>query len=335
MKKWSLAIPILLLTSSGCGPGNNRAQMPLQLRTAPSKAQLEASHVCAPSLAPSAQIANQPGYAQVSVSIHSTSDQPPALNRDNLRIVRGAKEIPLQYFRQQPSSVGILVDISGSMDPKLQATVAAVTDFLNALNPRDEVLLFAFSSKPFLLQPLTSNHELLLTRLSLLHAYGQTALYDTIIDGILMLNHACNPRKALFVITDGMDNVSQTTKTQIVAEAQKANVPIYSIGIGDQKAQPRSPDFIGFSFADENTVDTETLKSLASDSHAKTYLVRPVEAEQQKMRADATSIARQIDNRYAAGFVASDLQQNPVRIELRNRKDVSLKIEHAPEGVAS
>lgn len=190
------------------------------------------------------------------------------------------------------------------------------------------------SAKPYLLQPRTADHELLLTRLSLLYAYGQTALYDSLIDGILMAGQGRNPRKALFVITDGIDNASTRSRKEIDSYAAPHPIPIYSIGIGDPSAQPPSSKIFNFSRADQNYVDAKLLKGLADASDAKMYLVPPNGPEPQ-MRADSVIIAPQIDNRYFVGFVATDMAHNPVRIELRNRQNESLKIENAPAGVTS
>jgi hypothetical protein len=54
-----------------------------------------------------------------------------------------------------------------------------------------------------------------------------------------------------------------------------------------------------------------------------------------RMRGDSVMIARRIDNRYFVGFVAADTAHNPLRIELRNHHNASLKIESAPAGVTS
>ena len=262
-----------------------------------------------------------------------TKGEPPALSRNDIRIVQGAKEIPVQNFERQPSSVGIRVESSGSMDQKLQAASAASADFIRALNPQDEVFLFAFSSKSYLLQPLTSNHYLVLARLSLLHAYGQTALYDTLWDGMLMARHGCNPRKALFVITDRMDDVSRTTLAEIEAEAQKTNVAIYSIGIGHPVAPMSSSILYAMALSKKkDSVDATRLEELATRTDGKSYIVSPAD-DGTTMRVDTTAIAHQIDNRYFIGFVAANLTHKPVRIELRNHKNASLKIENAPAGV--
>ena len=129
--------------------------------------------------------------------------------------------------------MGILVDTSGSMTPKIPQARAAIAEFLHDLNDKDDVFLFAFSSHPFLLQPFTTNHDLVMRRLALLHAYGQTALFDVIMEGLQMVQRGRYDKKALLVVTDGMDNTSALTVNDVVAQARRMGVLVYSIGIGD------------------------------------------------------------------------------------------------------
>src|SRR5258708_4080799 len=148
---------------------------------------------------------------------------------------------PIEFFRHDlntPVSVGILVDTSGSMGPKIPQARAAIAEFINQLNNRDDVFLFAFASRPFLLQPFTTNHQLVLNRLQLLNAYGLTALVDTIINGLLMVRHGRWDKKALLVVTDGMDDESQADLPQVVATARRMGVLVYSIGIGNPNSAP-------------------------------------------------------------------------------------------------
>jgi Mg-chelatase subunit ChlD len=90
---------------------------------------------------------------------------------------------------------------------------AAISQLIGDLNQHDDVFLFAFSNRPFLLQPFTTNHFLVRSRLALLHADGQTALFDTIMDGLIMVRHGRYDKKALLAVTDGMDNASQEAGT--------------------------------------------------------------------------------------------------------------------------
>ena len=70
-------------------------------------------------------------------------------------------------------------------------------------------------------------------RLALLHAYGQTALFDVIMQGLQMVQRGRYDKKALLVVTDGMDNTSASTVNDVVSQARRMGVLVYSIGIGN------------------------------------------------------------------------------------------------------
>jgi len=182
---------------------------------------------------PSRALRNQSGYEQVTVTVTDQNGRYiTGLQKGDFRIYVDGTQRPLEFLRQDlntPVSVGILADTSGSMEPKLQQLRAAISQFISNLNGQDDIFLFAFSNRPFLLQPFTTNHFLVRSRLALLHAYGQTALFDTIMDGLIMVRHGRYDKKALLVVTDGMDNASQATLQQVVAQARRMVVLIYSI----------------------------------------------------------------------------------------------------------
>jgi von Willebrand factor type A domain len=152
---------------------------------------------------------------------------------------------------------------------------------------------------------------------------GETALYDTLIDGLLMVKHGRYPRKALFLITDGFDNRSESKKEKVAEVAKQLNVAIYSIGIG------RPGVSTGWFRREMTAVDMETLGELASTTRARTYNV-PVSSGGDELKQGAAAIAEAISNRYAIGFVAPGTSSNSLRLELRNHPGVSLQIEGAP-----
>src|SRR3984885_14898820 len=87
------------------------------------------------------------------------------MEKEDFQIYMDGNQSPIEFFRQHldtPVSVGILVDTSGSMTPKIPQARAAISQFLRDLNDKDDVFLFAFSSHPFLLQPFTVNHDLVM-----------------------------------------------------------------------------------------------------------------------------------------------------------------------------
>src|SRR5208283_3346545 len=231
---------------------------------------------------PMRELRQQPGYEQVTVTVTEPSGSyVTGLQKEDFKLYMDGLQRPIEFFRQDlntPVSVGILVDTSGSMTPKIPQARAAIAQFLRDLNDKDDVFLFAFSSHPFLLQPFTTNHDLVMRRLALLHAYGQTALFDVIMEGLQMVQRGRYDKKALLVVTDGMDNTSASTVNDVVAQARRMGVLVYSIGIGDPNGGSGGvsvsigPFVLGGD--DSEHVDAETLHTLSTETGAKTYIIR-------------------------------------------------------------
>ena len=282
---------------------------------------------------PSRALRNQSGYEQVTVTVTDQNGRyVTGLQKGDFRIYVDGMQRPLEFLRQDlntPVSVGILADTSGSMEPKLQQLRAAISQFISNLNGQDDVFLFAFSNRPFLLQPFTTNHFLVRSRLALLHAYGQTALFDTIMDGLIMVRHGRYDKKALLVVTDGMDNASQATLQQVVAQARRMGVLIYSIGIGDPNSGGVGIAIGPFMFGgDMDHVDTQTLTDLSNESGARTFVVREV-GDGEALRQDCAAISDELREQYTAGFVAPDPSRpgyRSLRVDVPGRPELAVRV---------
>ncbi len=269
---------------------------------------------------PSRQLRGQAGYTQVTVTVtNPNGGYVTGLTKDDFRVYENGQQRPVQFLRQDlntPVSVGILVDTSGSMQPKIQQARAAIAQFLRDLNDRDDVFLFAFSDRPFLLQPFTSDHSLVMSRLGLLHAYGRTALYDVLLDGLLMVQRGRYDKKAILVVTDGMDTASRSSLNQVIAQARRMGVLVYSIGIGD----PSPSSGVGLAIGplifggggDLERVDAETLKMLSNETGAKTFIIREV-GDGEALRNATASISQELREQYTVGFLSPDPERGGYR----------------------
>ncbi len=83
-----------------------------------------------------------------------------------------------------------------------------LTDLINGLNACDEVLLIGFAQHPLVLQPLTTNHDLVKKKLEDLNADGPTAIYDAVGQALKSLDTAHYQSRAILLITDGIDNAA-------------------------------------------------------------------------------------------------------------------------------
>ena len=130
-----------------------------------------------------------------------------------------------------PLSIGLLVDTSGSMGLKLDTSRKAVSEFLKTLNTADEAFLVEFSDKAELAVSLTRDSSEIESKLTSLTSGGLTALLDAVHVGLQEMKRAKNPRKALLIISDGGDNNSRYTATQIADLVREADVQIYAMGV--------------------------------------------------------------------------------------------------------
>jgi len=130
-----------------------------------------------------------------------------------------------------PLSIGLLVDTSGSMGAKLDMSRRAVIEFLKTLNTADEAFLVEFSDRAELAVSLTGDAAAIEDKLTSVTSGGLTALLDAVHTGLLEIKHAKNPRKALLIISDGGDNNSRFTASQIEDLVREADVQIYAMGV--------------------------------------------------------------------------------------------------------
>jgi len=143
----------------------------------------------------------------------------------------------IDYFgteRDVPVSVAFLLDVSGSMRQvgKLDEAKEAIRVFLDALNPADRFGLICFADDQVAwVTDFTSDRALFLRRLVVQEAYGQTALFDALAATPSLVDESVGGRKAIVLITDGIDNASQLTVFEAVRLARSVNVPIYAVGL--------------------------------------------------------------------------------------------------------
>jgi Ca-activated chloride channel homolog len=156
------------------------------------------------------------------------------LEAENFRIFEDKAEQKLMQFSAEdaPLAIGIVFDCSGSMGNKLEKSRQAVAQFLKTANPEDEFFLVVFNDSPTLVHGFTRSPEEIQNKLTFTQSKGKTAL----LDGIYMAIHemkkgAHNQRKALLIISDGGDNNSRYTESEIKNLVREADVQIYAIGI--------------------------------------------------------------------------------------------------------
>jgi VWFA-related protein len=117
------------------------------------------------------------------------------------------------------------------MGAKLQKSRQAAAQFFKTANPQDEFFLVQFNDRPELAVKFTTDVEEIQNRLTFIQSKGRTAMLDSIYLAMHEMRRARNPRKALLVISDGGDNSSRYTESEIKNLVREADVQVYAIGI--------------------------------------------------------------------------------------------------------
>jgi Ca-activated chloride channel family protein len=131
-------------------------------------------------------------------------------------------------------SIALLIDDSGSMSlaGRREAAQEVATQIVGWLESgSDEVTLLGFDKRLRTVQPYTTQPSAVVSRLSELQPYGLTSLYDAIAEAARPLATRTRPRRAVVVITDGVDTASVMTPPEVSRVASEIDVPVYVIAI--------------------------------------------------------------------------------------------------------
>jgi Ca-activated chloride channel family protein len=218
------------------------------------------------------------------------------LERENFELFENGRKQEIRHFSSEdaPLSLGVIFDMSGSMSNKIEKAREAVVEFFRTANPQDEFFMIAFSEKPELLSDFTSSVEDIQGKLVTTIPKGRTALLDAIYLGLNQMRHAHHQKKALLIISDGGDNHSRYTESEIKSLVKEADVQIYAIGIFD--ATPRT---------EEERLGPTMLGAITDVTGGRTFTI-----DNPNELADvATKIGIELRNQYVLGYRPN----NPVR----------------------
>ena len=145
---------------------------------------------------------------------------------------RPVKVTKFEHVNNLPLSIGLAIDTSASMQPRMdEARKAGSQFFANVMRKGDRAFLVAFSTQPELIQRWSPKLSDVNAGLAKLRAEEATALYDAIVYSLYNFV-TVKGQKALILITDGKDTASKFSWEQALEYARRSAVPIYAVGIG-------------------------------------------------------------------------------------------------------
>lgn len=156
------------------------------------------------------------------------------LTARDFELVDSGRRTPLigVWSEPSPASVAILMDSSGSMATKMERASVTADTFIGGLQPGiDEVALYSFDTELKEIRPFSTDLAATKGAWNATRAYGATSLWDAIADTAQQIAER-QRRRALLVITDGVDSASKMKPSDVSAVASGLDVPVYILVIG-------------------------------------------------------------------------------------------------------
>jgi VWFA-related protein len=231
---------------------------------------------------------------EVHVNVTDENDRPIGnLKKENFRIYEDRSEQNISVFKHEdvPVSLGLVIDNSRSIEPRKQRLDSAALSFVRKGNPDDETFVVHFDDTARLNRDFTDSIPLLEETLAGMRPYGQTAIYDALILALEHMERAKHTKRAILLITDGIDNASKHKFAEAVEATRRSRVAVYTVGLlsvsGGQKAE-------------------DDLIKIAETSGGRAYFPSSVEEARMYMER----VARDLREQYTLGYFPNNVVRN-------------------------
>ncbi len=225
------------------------------------------------------------------------------LRRDEFRVYEDGRLQEVAHFAEGPglpARVLLLIDASGSMGGEFKVASArhAAGQILDVLGAEDQVALAGFDSRYWGVVAFTSNKEAVRRGLASVTPFGSTALHDALDKAAHDIASHGEGRRAIVVLSDGVDTSSQATPDDVIARSRALDVPIYAVSVVSPLDDPAAKEFAGDKGQRILAIASETLGRYASLSGGAAFRVSDFEG----LRLAANKIASELKHQYRLGW---------------------------------
>lgn len=227
---------------------------------------------------------------EVHVNVTDEKDRPVGnLKKENFRIFEDRKEQQITVFKHEdaPISLGLVIDNSRSIEPRKQRLDVAALSFVRKGNPEDETFIVHFDDTARIDRDFTESIPALEDALAGVRPFGQTAIYDALILALEHMENAKHLKKAILLITDGVDNASKHTLSEAVEATKRSRVAVYTVGLLSMSGGQRAED---------------SLIHIAEASGGHAYFPNNVDEARMYMER----VARDLREQYTLGYFPSN-----------------------------
>ncbi|HEX2162307.1 MAG TPA: VWA domain-containing protein, partial [Thermoanaerobaculia bacterium] len=224
------------------------------------------------------------------------------LDRGDFRLAVDGRPVDFPDFEggEAPVSLIVLQDLSGSManGGKLEASRAALEVLIDQAGPGDELALASFAGGELAVEvPFTRDESVVAEAMRLWQGYGTTALHDAVAWIPEIAVEGRHPRRAVVLVTDGVDNASRLSPDAARAVVRGARLPVFVLGLGREGLAQTAGDLAG---GGEQTYGALLQRLARATGGRYLPLSRPAEAQ-----AAAEDLLDELRHQYILAFPIS------------------------------
>ena len=243
------------------------------------------------------------------------------LKQENFRIFEDGVEQKISNFSSEdaPVSIGLLFDASGSMRNKIRKSAEAAAAFFRTANADDEFFLVEFNERAKLAVPFTRDSNLIYQHIVRTKPLGRTSLLDAIHVALMQMKDAKHLRKAIVILSDGGDNRSRYTESEIKSAMREADVQVYALGIYDSDDKPRRTP--------EEKNGPRLLGELAHQTGGRDFTIHDLE----DLPVMCERIGNELRNQYVIGYApgsADDAGYRHVKVTVTAAEMPPMRVYH-------
>jgi Ca-activated chloride channel family protein len=264
------------------------------------------------------------------------------LAKDDFVISDDGKRQEIVSFSSErvPVSLAMLLDVSSSMTEEQLATARLAIDHFahNLLDKPDELLLMEFAARGRILQPWTRDRELFsrsLTRVkaepvdpvveeqpdgTFAPAYSGTAIFDAVATSLGFAPKGANRKKAVLIISDGVDTTSRRTIKQVQEAIRASEVLVYALGVDADREAIR---VAGGAHTFTGRVNADVLRKLTDETGGRTEVVKGF----RNLDQATASLADEFNQQYVLGYTSPkrDGRWHTIKVEVKKKRGAKVR----------
>jgi len=266
-------------------------------------------------------------------AVDNTGRAVPGLRKEDFSVFENGNRQEIAFFEANstPLSVLVVLDLSGSTEQKIKLMRKTASKFIDSFSPSDRIAIATFTRRFQLVSNFTSDHKLLKHRIDdIKNRGGGTAYYDAVWTSLDVLDRAGNSRKALVVITDGVDNYLQNPNRwptehkfeDLLDRASEDDVTVYPIYL-DTEAEEQGRHFKMNIHRQYETARSQ-VQSIADQTGGAVIQA----ADGSQLEAAYKTVAAELHTLYSLAYAPADLKRDGKwrKIEVRvDRPNVNVK----------